>query len=309
MQDGGFRVRGTVRDKNNEAKIAPLREAFGDLFNQLELFEADLMNEESLINAIAGSKYVVHIASPMFHSDDESGLVPPAINGTMAVMKACRAANVRRCVMTSSGLAVMLMAEADLPVDRVFNESHFSNPNRPGGIPAYPKSKVLAERAAWDFVAALPEAEKFELTVICPVFVMGPPLRKEPFSSGNFVKSMMDGSVPIIGSELKPVCDVRDVAKAHLLAIKNPIAANRRFIISSGSHNWQEFARQQRSAGWLITENLEAEKSVGTIYPQIDQSAAAELGMQYTDWKKTMTDMIDKMEELGHITKPTSGSQ
>ena len=25
LQDGGFRVRGTVRDKNNEAKLAPLR--------------------------------------------------------------------------------------------------------------------------------------------------------------------------------------------------------------------------------------------------------------------------------------------
>ena len=68
LQDGGFRVRGTVRDKNNEAKIAPLREAFGDLFNQLEIVEADLMNEESLAAAIAGSTYVVHLASPFFFS-------------------------------------------------------------------------------------------------------------------------------------------------------------------------------------------------------------------------------------------------
>ena len=34
IQDGGYRIRGTVRDKTNEAKIAPLREAFGDeVFN------------------------------------------------------------------------------------------------------------------------------------------------------------------------------------------------------------------------------------------------------------------------------------
>ena len=55
------------------------------------------------------------------------------------------------------------MADEDLPADRVFNETHFSNPDRPGGMDTYPKSKILAERAAWDFVAALPEAEKFEL--------------------------------------------------------------------------------------------------------------------------------------------------
>jgi dihydroflavonol-4-reductase len=68
LQDGSYKIRGTVRDKNNEAKIAPLREAFGDLFNQLELVEADLLNEESLVAAIAGSTYVCHVASPFFMS-------------------------------------------------------------------------------------------------------------------------------------------------------------------------------------------------------------------------------------------------
>jgi nucleoside-diphosphate-sugar epimerase len=53
-----------VRDKNNEKKVAPLKEAFGDLFEQLELVEADLLNPESLDLAIAGCDYVVHTASP-----------------------------------------------------------------------------------------------------------------------------------------------------------------------------------------------------------------------------------------------------
>jgi dihydroflavonol-4-reductase len=45
LQDGGYRVRGTVRDLTNEAKLAPLRVAFGDLFSQLELVQADLDDE------------------------------------------------------------------------------------------------------------------------------------------------------------------------------------------------------------------------------------------------------------------------
>ena len=44
LQDGGYRVRGTVRNKNNKEKIDPLKLAFGDLFNQLELVEADLLD-------------------------------------------------------------------------------------------------------------------------------------------------------------------------------------------------------------------------------------------------------------------------
>jgi len=58
---------------------------------------------------------------------------------------------VRRIVITSSVAAVQNMAAADKPPTRVFNESHWSNPDRPEGLGNYPKSKTLAERAAWDF--------------------------------------------------------------------------------------------------------------------------------------------------------------
>ena len=109
------------------------------------------MNEQSMIDAIAGSTYVVHVASPFFNSTNEADVVRPAVNGTLAVMKACQQAHVRRCVITSSVAAVTLMAEADKPADNRYNETHWSNPDRPGGLGGYLKSKTLAEKAAWDF--------------------------------------------------------------------------------------------------------------------------------------------------------------
>lgn len=110
------------------------------------------MDKPAMAAAIMGSTYVVHIASPFFLSEDEDALVTPAINGTLAAMEACKAAGVSRCVVTSSGLAVYTMPDADMPEGRVFNESHWSNPDyKPAGYGAYPKSKTLAERAAWDF--------------------------------------------------------------------------------------------------------------------------------------------------------------
>ena len=49
LQDGSYRVRGTVRNPNDEAKVAPIRQAFGDeLFNKMELVQADLTDEASL---------------------------------------------------------------------------------------------------------------------------------------------------------------------------------------------------------------------------------------------------------------------
>ena len=62
---GMFRIRATVRDRNNQAKLAPLRKAFGDMFQSIEFVNADLTDPDSLDRASQGSKYVVHTASPV----------------------------------------------------------------------------------------------------------------------------------------------------------------------------------------------------------------------------------------------------
>ena len=65
LKDGRFKIRGTVRDSKNVKKMEPLRKAFGEAFDQIELFEADLTNPESLEKAVEGCDYVVHTASPV----------------------------------------------------------------------------------------------------------------------------------------------------------------------------------------------------------------------------------------------------
>ena len=153
LQSGEYNVRGTVRSKTNEKKIEPLRKAFGDLFDQLELVEADLLDEESLIAAIAGSDYVVHTASPFVTETvkDENILIKPAVNGTLAVMKGCRAAKVKRVVITSSVAAIMNVGDESWPDDDIFTEADWSEPESKMGSQAYNKSKTLAEKAAWDY--------------------------------------------------------------------------------------------------------------------------------------------------------------
>ena len=158
LKDGNYRVRGTVRSTTNQAKIEPLRQGLGEYFSQIELVEADLMDEASIINACAGATYVVHTASPFFFSDDPDKLIKPALAGTEAVMKACSQQGVKRCVLTSSGAAVSCVAKADRPKPgEKWTEDYWSNVDREEGINNYFKSKTLAERAAWDYVEKLPE--------------------------------------------------------------------------------------------------------------------------------------------------------
>ena len=110
LEDGGYQVRGSVRDKNNANKIDPLRKAFGEHFDQLELVDADLLKPETIEEAVKGCTFVIHTASP-FPSEqprDENVLIRPAVEGTLAVMRAAQTHKVKRVVITSSVASINL---------------------------------------------------------------------------------------------------------------------------------------------------------------------------------------------------------
>lgn len=77
-------------------------------------------------------------------------------------------------------------------------------------MPAYPKSKTLAEKAAWEW--AKEEGNETELVTVNPVLVFGPILTKEAKTSVQAVKKLMDGSVPGCPALYVSSVDVRDVS-------------------------------------------------------------------------------------------------
>jgi len=193
LKDGHFTVRGTVRDPTNEAKLAPLKKAFGDSYSKLEIVKADLLDAESLDKAIEGCDYVIHVASPFPISDpkDENELIKPAVEGTLNVLKAAHKHKVKRVVVTSSQVSVIMRK----PENRkpIYNEEDWSELEYLDG---YDKSKFLAEKAAWEFVKALPKAERFELSVVAPGLIVGPPIVNDDFTSGQYIVGFMTGAFP-----------------------------------------------------------------------------------------------------------------
>ena len=101
----------------------------------------------------------------------------------------------------------------------------------------YEKSKVLAEKAAWDFFNGLPEDDRFELVTICPGFVLGPILCGPGFASGRAIEAVVTGEYPGLPRVSFPIVDVREVALAHLRAVQLPEAKNQRFIVA-GQLKW-----------------------------------------------------------------------
>ena len=146
-------------------------------------------------------------------------LIRPAVDGTLSALRACRKHKVKRVVVTSSVAAIEDTHPDKSPEDDTWNESHWSDPDRPEGMSAYAKSKVLAEKAAWEYQASIPEDERFELSVINPSFVLGPTNVGGSFASGDFIGQLMMNKLPAIPKVSLTCVDVRNVAQAHAKAL------------------------------------------------------------------------------------------
>jgi nucleoside-diphosphate-sugar epimerase len=231
LLEQGYQVNTTVRSLKREPEVrALLKQAGSDPGARLHFFAADLEKEEGWKQAVAGCEYVLHVASPFPGNvpKNEDELIIPAREGALRVLRAARDAGVKRVVLTSSFAAI---GYGNPLQDQALDETTWTNPNGPDVMP-YVKSKTIAERAAWDFMAK--EGGTLELAVVNPVGVFGPVLGKDYSTSIQLVKRLMDGSMPGNPKLKFGVVDVRDVADLHLRAMTDPAAKGERFIAVAG---------------------------------------------------------------------------
>ena len=243
LLEQGYQVIGTTRSSSKHDEVM---EAIGH--ENLSLVNADLLSDEGWDSAIEGCDYILHVASPvmMGEPEHEDVLVKPAKEGTMRVVQLAAKHKVKRVVITSSVAAVSFGPH--------FHKDHFddtdwSDINDPG-IPAYNKSKTVAEKAAREFVAELSGDDKLEICTMHPALVLGPSLSGDIGESNIVVKRMLDGSTPGTPKLQMGFVDVRDVAKMHIAAMTADGASGQRFILSESSLWLSEMASILRDAGF-----------------------------------------------------------
>lgn len=92
----------------------------------------------------------------------------------------------------------------------------------------------MAEREAVRFIGELPPNARFSYCAINPSGVYGPVLhRRHLQTSATIVHDLMTGKFPMNPEFAFPLCDVRDVALAHVLAMEAPNVTGR-LIVSCG---------------------------------------------------------------------------
>lgn len=316
----GHQVRATLRDPGRESAVrAMLKGAGPEPGDQLSFVAADLAADGGWAEAVAGCDQVLHVASPFpqgvpAHEDD---LIIPAREGTLRVLRAAREAGVQRVVLTSSFAAVGY----GHPCGKArFDETDWTDPEG-ADVQPYIKSKTLAERAAWDFIAR--EGGGLELSVINPVGIFGPVLGAGISSSVAIVQKMLDGTMPACPRVFFGVVDVRDVADLHLRAMVDPAARGERFIAVAGdSLSMLEVARILRNrlgdAGkrvptrqlpdWIVRLAAWRNPALRQVVPQLGKirNASSEKAKRLLAWSPRSSEeaLVATAESLERLRQP-----
>ena len=324
LLEQGSPVRASVRDKSNTEKCAHLNKLSEEFPGKLELFEADLLKDGSFDQAMAGCELVMHTASPFQISgisDPQKQLIDPALKGTANVLEAAnKNESVKRVVLTSSVAAIMGdNTDADAKPDRTMTEADW-NASANISHQAYSYSKTLAEKEAWKINEA---QSRWDLVVINPAFVLGPSLsERADGASVDFMRSMVNGKyksgVPALTFG---VVDVRDVARAHMLAGYTPKASGRH-ITSAETMSFLDIANSLRDSfgdkypipkggvpkfmlylvgpfmgfSWkYISNNIDVPYKLDNSY------GVKDLGIKYRPTQETFKEHIEQLETAGMI--------
>jgi dihydroflavonol-4-reductase len=197
----GYPVRALVRPTSPRTNL--------DLAG-LQIVEADMRDDRAVAQAVAGARYVFHVAADYrLWAPDPTEIVRNNVEGTRAVLRAAQGAGVERIVYTSS-VATLKLDPDGAPAD----ESVMVSEDQ--AIGAYKRSKVAAELLALQMVSndALP------VVIVNPSTPIGP-RDVRPTPTGRIIVEAACGRMPAFVDTGLNLVHVDDVAEGHLLALRH----------------------------------------------------------------------------------------
>ncbi|KAI0245425.1 D-lactaldehyde dehydrogenase, partial [Lactifluus subvellereus] len=250
--EAGYSVRGTVRSLAKSAFLNDQFSHYGDRFELVAI--EDITKDGAFDEAVRGIDAIAHTASPFHwkatHPDE---LIIPAVRGTTSILNSAlkHGNTIKRFILTSSVAAV----REETTTPRVFNETNWNNAaveavnakgSAAGPVVIYLASKTLAEKAAWEFVAAHRSEISWDLVAIHPPYIFGPSLTPAPTvddinTSHREIYDTLSGART--GAQLRNQGNwvhLGVAAEAHVRATHAAAAGDERIIIRSGLFFYQD---------------------------------------------------------------------
>ena len=153
--------------------------------------------------------------------------------GVENVIGAAISAGVKKVVMTSSE-ATNYPDKNDTRDD--INEDFWTDMNNKW-ITNYQRSKIIAEKSAWEMIG---NQSVTKLATILPGAILGPYMDGKRSSTDKIFEMLLTGTMS--PKVIYPVCDVRDLAQLHILAMESDKANGQRFIAESEELTMPEMA-------------------------------------------------------------------
>ena len=181
-----------------------------------EVAEGDLTDPASLVRAVAGCRFVAHVAADYrIWVPDPAAMARANVDGSVALLRAAQAVGVERIVYCSS-VAALGLTGTEAPADELTKV----DPARIVGV--YKRSKYAAEQA----VLALVRDEGVPAVIVNPAAPIGPRDIK-PTPTGRMIADAASGRMPAYVDTGLCAVHVDDVAEGHLLALERGVAGER----------------------------------------------------------------------------------
>ncbi|XP_034895101.1 cinnamoyl-CoA reductase 1-like [Populus alba] len=296
LLEKGYSVKGTVRNPA-DPKNSHLRELEGAQ-ERLTLCKADLLDYESLKEAIQGCDGVFHTASPV--TDDPEQMLEPAVNGTKNVIMAAAEAKVRRVVFTSS-IGTVYMDPNRSP-DVVVDESCWSDLEFCKNTKNwYCYGKTVAEQDAWDVA----KKNGVDLVVVNPVLVLGPLLQPTVNASVLHILKYLTGSAKTYANSVQAYVHVKDVALAHILVFETPSASGRYICAERMLHRGEVVEILAKFfPEYPIPTKCSDEKNPRKQPYKFTNQKIKDLGIEFTPVKQCLYETVKSLQEKGHLPIP-----
>ncbi|MFI2744270.1 SDR family oxidoreductase [Zhouia sp. PK063] len=225
-----YNVVTTIRKEEHIHTVQETLKANGiTTFDNLKFVIAELTNDANWAQAMQGCDGVLSVASPVFFHkpENEEEAIKPAVDGILRILKFAKQAKVKRVVMTSNFGAVGF---TQTNANRITTENDWTDIHTKG-VSVYEKSKTIAEKAAWNFIAQ--QGDGLEFATINAVAILGPSLNGHVSGSFVILENLLNGKLKAIPKIPLNVVDVRDVAYLHIKALETPQAHGKRFIAAA----------------------------------------------------------------------------
>ncbi|KAJ7575097.1 hypothetical protein C8J56DRAFT_1032753 [Mycena floridula] len=267
----GYRVRAAARP----SKVEQIRAAYAKYGKDFDVIAISDIATDQFPEALKDVYAVIHVASPIHQKANTQDMLNTAIEGTLNLLRQAEKAGIQRIIVTSS-IATIFNPRNSF-TDKDWNPITRGDALKQGGLTAYVASKTLAEKAMWDYADSHPN---IDVTTFHPTYLYGPfteefqiaPSDYNAMSTNLYIYRLLSATGPF--PESPRHVDVRDVAKAHVLALNSSISSEsnvgrKRLIISS----LEPFDYAKSLA--LIRENRPelAKRLTRTAIPDVDKSS------------------------------------